>query len=244
MNTQYVRLPPAHVVQAEEPSARGLSLTLSENVRGQNYNIGTSQVGFEGVAEPRGNRREAVKKQELRELTEEEMIRTYDELEREMHEIRCNLGKRRESNNTEAMNAWRSRTKNAKKKRTGNIKERALQLAIAAERIRERTYAGARVIEIAPIRNTGADRQGTNTERVEATERSSSINKKSSSEKKKVKIEDSKPEQEHEERTVKTEKRIKTEKMETSDDSGKSRHKDQTSSSSKSTGRTRDVSST
>jgi len=38
MNTLYVRLPPAHVVQAEEPSARGLNLTVLENVRGQNYN--------------------------------------------------------------------------------------------------------------------------------------------------------------------------------------------------------------
>jgi len=38
MNTQSVRLPPAHVVQAEEPSARGLILTLPEDVRGQNYN--------------------------------------------------------------------------------------------------------------------------------------------------------------------------------------------------------------
>jgi len=37
MNTSYVRLPPALVVQAEKPSARGLNLTVSENVRGQNY---------------------------------------------------------------------------------------------------------------------------------------------------------------------------------------------------------------
>jgi len=38
MNTSYVRLPPAHVVQAEEPSARGLNTISVENVKGQNYN--------------------------------------------------------------------------------------------------------------------------------------------------------------------------------------------------------------
>jgi len=201
-------------------------------------------VGFEGVAEPRGNRREAAQKQELRELTDEEMIKTYDELEREMYEIRSKLEKRGESSDTEAINAWRTRTKDVKEKRTGDIEERALQLAIAAERIREKTYAGARAIEIAPIREVGAEKQGSLTERVETTERSSSINKKNSSEKKKVKIEDNKSKPEQEERTAKTEKRIKTEKMETSDDSGKSRHRDRMSSSSKSAGRARDVSST
>jgi len=200
-------------------------------------------VGFEGVAEPRGNRRKAVKKHELRELTDEEMIWTYDELEREMHEIRNNLGKRGESSDTDAINAWRTRTKDAKEKRTGDIEERALQLAVAAERIRERTYAGSRVIEIAPIRDTGADRQSAHTDR-ESTARSSNISKKSSGETRRVKIEESNVEPEHEGRTIKTEKRVKTEKVETSDDSGKSRHKDRTSSSSKSTGRTRDASST
>jgi len=38
MNTSYVRLPPVHVVQTEEPSARGLSVIRGENVKGQNYN--------------------------------------------------------------------------------------------------------------------------------------------------------------------------------------------------------------
>jgi len=38
MNTSYVRLPPALVVQAEEPSAWGLNLTRLESVRGQKHN--------------------------------------------------------------------------------------------------------------------------------------------------------------------------------------------------------------
>jgi len=46
MNTQSVRLPPAHVVQAEEPSARGLILTLPQDVRGQNYNNGNHRSYF------------------------------------------------------------------------------------------------------------------------------------------------------------------------------------------------------
>jgi len=42
MNTMYVRLPPTLVVQAEEPSARGLNLTGLESVKGQNYNTYTA----------------------------------------------------------------------------------------------------------------------------------------------------------------------------------------------------------
>jgi len=38
MNTSYVCFPPVHVVQAEEPSARGLNVISVENVKGQNHN--------------------------------------------------------------------------------------------------------------------------------------------------------------------------------------------------------------
>jgi len=53
MNVSHIRLPLTHIVQAEEPSTRGLNMAYGDNVKGQNYNIGTSQVWFEGVAEPR-----------------------------------------------------------------------------------------------------------------------------------------------------------------------------------------------
>jgi len=43
MNASYVRLPPALVVQGEEPSAWGLNLTILEGARGQNYN---TNIGF------------------------------------------------------------------------------------------------------------------------------------------------------------------------------------------------------
>jgi len=39
MNTSHVRLPLSHIVQVEEPSARGLNMACGENVKGQNYNI-------------------------------------------------------------------------------------------------------------------------------------------------------------------------------------------------------------
>jgi len=38
MNTLYVHPPLAHVVQAEEPSARGLDITCGENVKDQKHN--------------------------------------------------------------------------------------------------------------------------------------------------------------------------------------------------------------
>jgi len=43
INASYVRLPPALLAQAEEPSARGLNLTGVESVRGQNYNTSSKR---------------------------------------------------------------------------------------------------------------------------------------------------------------------------------------------------------
>jgi len=39
MNVSHIRLPLTHVVQAEEPSTRGLNMAYGDNVKGQNYNI-------------------------------------------------------------------------------------------------------------------------------------------------------------------------------------------------------------
>jgi len=38
MNVSHIRLPLAHIVQAEEPSTRGLNIAYGDNVKGQNYN--------------------------------------------------------------------------------------------------------------------------------------------------------------------------------------------------------------
>jgi len=88
MDTSSIRLPPTCGAIKGEPSTHGHNPTDVEDVGGQNRNISTIQVGFEGVAEPRGNRKEARRTTEMRELTDEEMVRAYDELEREMREPR------------------------------------------------------------------------------------------------------------------------------------------------------------
>jgi len=124
-------------------------------------------VGFEGVAEPRGSRKEMFKRADAHELTDEEMIRAYDELKREMRELKNNIVKRIESGDTETINAWRTRVKDARERTSGDIEGRAVQLAMAAERIRERTYASAHIIEIAPIRNHNANKPSTEGERTE-----------------------------------------------------------------------------
>jgi len=141
------------------------------------------------------------------------------------------------------MPAWRTRTRDAKERKLGDLKKRALLLAVAADRIRERTYAGARVIEIAPIHGAGLDRQGAQPERVEPVAHSSSIDKKLSGDTRRVKIKEVKMEPGEENRTTRFEKKVKTEKMETSDESGKLMQGDQRSSSSKRSDKTRDTSS-
>jgi len=177
------------------------------------------------------------------ELTDKEMIRAYDELERAMHELRNNLGKRVGLSDPEAINAWQTRARDTKEKRSSNIEEKALQLAVAAERIRERTYAGVRVTEVAPICEAKTDRQGAHTERVEPVATLSNIEKKSNGENRRVKIEEVKMEPGNRSATTKSERKVKTEKIETSDDSRKSRRRDQKSGSDMNTGKTRDTSS-
>jgi len=200
-------------------------------------------VEFEGVAEPRGNRRDTYKKANGQELTDEEMIRAYDELEREMRERKNNIGKRIKSGDTEAINAWRPRVRDVRERTSGDIEERAIQLAMAAERIRERTYASERVIEITPIRDTSADKPSAEGERVEALAQRSSIGNKQEGEMRRVKIEGVKTEPERRSRVIKTEKKVKSERMETNEDSGKTKRKNRGSGSSKSTGKNRDTSS-
>jgi len=167
----------------------------------------------------------ARKNVDLRELTDEEMVRAYDELEREMREMRNNLGKRGESSNTEIIRAWRTRTREAKESKSRDIEERALLLAVAADRIRERTYVGARVIEVAPARDTEADRQGIHAERVEAVAQPSNLDNEARGGTRRMKIQDVKTEPEDECRTNTSVKKVKREKMETSHDSEQSRRR-------------------
>jgi len=159
-----------------------------------------------------------------------------------MRELRNNLGKRVESSNTETIRAWRTRTRDAKERKLGDLEERALQLAVAADRIRERTYAGARVIEIGPIHGAGLDRQGTHPERVEPVAHSTNIEKKLSGDTRRVKIKEVKMEPGEENRTTRSEKKVITEKKRATK-AGKSKRGDRRSSSSKRSGKTRNTSS-
>jgi len=243
MDTANVHYPLAQIVPAGKTFTHGRIPVCGEIVTGQIRNNGTSQVEFEGVSEPRGNIRKAYKTVDARELTDEEIIRAYDELEREMRELKNNIRKRIEAGDTEAINAWRTRVRGAREKTSGDIEERAMQLEMAAEKIRKRTYAGARVIEIAPIHDTSADKPSAKEERVEALAQRSSIERKPNGETKRVKIEGVKTEPERGSRVIKIEKRVMSERMETSEDSGKTKRKDRGSGSSKSTGKNRDTSS-
>jgi len=171
------------------------------------------------------------------------MMRAYDELEREMNGLRNNIGRRIEASDTEAINAWRSRERDARERRSEEIEGRATQLAAATERTRERTSAGARVIEIAPIREAEVEDPGAQGDYMEPAALSSSIVKKPNKAAKHVKIEEVKTETECGSKTTKSEKKVKTERMDASGDGGKAKRKDRKSSSSKSTTKTRDTSS-
>jgi len=79
------------------------------------------------------------------------MLIAFDELEKDMSELKNNIGRKMNPSDSDAMRAWRERMRNTKERTLEDLEEKASQLAEAAQRIRERTYAGARVIEIAPI---------------------------------------------------------------------------------------------
>jgi len=76
-------------------STHGLYIAGREMAIGQNYNIGTAEVGFEVVAEPRSTRTELSRRAGGRELSSEDMLIAYGELEREMNELRNSIGRRK-----------------------------------------------------------------------------------------------------------------------------------------------------
>jgi len=85
-----------------------------------------------------------------------------------MNELKNNIGRRISPNDGEALRAWRERIGSTKERTLEDMEERASQLADAAQRIRDSTYAGARVIEIAPITEASAnnlDASATRTDR-------------------------------------------------------------------------------
>jgi len=128
-----------------------------ESATARGRNTGTREAGFEAVGEPMGGTREAPRKSNVREFLNEDMLTAYDELEREMNKLKNNIGRRINPNDHEAMRAWRERIRSTKERTLEDLEERASQLAESVQRIRNRTYAGARVIEIAPIAKINAN---------------------------------------------------------------------------------------
>jgi len=55
------------------------------------------------------------------------------------------------------LDAWRESVEISRAEVFGDLEERAMKLAVSAGRVRERHYAGARVIEVAPIRDVAAN---------------------------------------------------------------------------------------
>jgi len=157
MDLSSVRHPSWRGVSNGDTSTHGLATTGIETVISQNHNIGTLEVGLE-VLEPRSARKESSRRSGRdRELTNDDMRIAYDELEREMNELRNNVERRVNPSDTEVMNAWRERVEVARAEAFGDLEERAMKLAESAGRVRERRYAGARVIEVAPIREVAAN---------------------------------------------------------------------------------------
>jgi len=146
-----------HDASIGDAFTHGLTQTCTETVGGQNHNIGTAEVGFEAVVAPRSARKKLSRRSDVRGLSNAEMLLAYDKLEREMYELLNSIARRINPNDPEALNAWRERVESARAESYGDNEERASQLAQAAGKVREKQYAGTRVIRIAPMKETGAN---------------------------------------------------------------------------------------
>jgi len=226
MDTSQLRHPLRQDSTNGATSTHGLNLTERETSQGQNHNIGTAEVGFEVVAEPRSARAELSRRAGGRELSSEEMLIAYGELEREMNELRNNIGRRTNTGDMGALSAWRERVKISRAETYGDIESRAAILADAAVRVRERQYGGTRVLEVAPIRESTAhaidapEGRLTSAAPKEASGEAETINKS------RVKTEKIKKEKTSEEKKIKLEKKVKMKSRQPSISSDSSEEED------------------
>jgi len=223
MDTSNVRPPLRREDVNDETSTHGLFSNNRKIVNGQNRNIGTAEVGLEVVAEPRGTRAEASRRTEKREMSSEDMLIAYEELEREMNELRNNIGKKTNPSDSEALSAWRKLVEMSRTEAYNNLEVRVAKLADVADRARGRRYGGARIIEVAPIRESTANATANATENatVDATDapegRSTSVACKERGEgletmdKSRGKAKNIKKEETSESKRIKSERRAKTE---------------------------------
>jgi len=94
MDTSQLRHPLRQNGTNGATSTHGLKLTEKKTSQGQNHNIGTAEVGFEVVAEPRSARAEFLRRAGGRELSSKEMLIAYGKSERKINELQNNIGKR------------------------------------------------------------------------------------------------------------------------------------------------------
>jgi len=119
-----------------------------------------------------------------------------------------------------------------------DIEQRASLLAEAVQRTRERTYAGARVIEIAPIAEPSANNYDSRPSRVETNILVGSTSKNLSNGTTKAEPDNEKKEE------LKTEKTVKVKKEKNDADGGKPKRRGSQKKSRKSTRKPRESSST
>jgi len=145
------------------------------------------------------------------------MLNAYDELERDMNELKNNIGRKINPNDTDAMRPWRERMRSTRERTLEDMEERASQLVEAAQRIRDRTYAGARVIEIVPIAEVSATKYNAELKGLSANPQTGSICKRLS-----AASNQPEPENERKEK-IKVEKivKVKKERKEAEDDDEK-----------------------
>jgi len=126
MDTFNVRHPSRRGASIGDTSTHGPAIAGNETASSQNQNIGTVEVGLE-VVEPRSAGREVLRRAGGdRELTSDEMRMAYDELEREMCQLRNNMGRRVNPSDTEVMNAWKERVEVARAEAFGDLEKRAM----------------------------------------------------------------------------------------------------------------------
>jgi len=138
-------------------STHGLNLVVREIGNEQNYNSGTAEVGLEAVAESRSARTEVSRRAGGRELSNEEMMIAYGELEREMNELRNNIVRKNNPSERKTLCAWRERVEFSRAEAYGNLETRTVKVGETTERVRERRYGGACLIEVVLIRDPTAN---------------------------------------------------------------------------------------
>jgi len=86
LDVSHVQRPLTLCASAEAPSTHGLTPATQSLVTAAGRNTGTTNAGFEAVGESKSHTRGGSRRSDVRGFSNEEMLRAYDELERDMDE--------------------------------------------------------------------------------------------------------------------------------------------------------------